>query len=197
MSFYVASGDLRNVVKTISELPEDYNGLLEIVVNDHDTDIVCRNVILLLLAIAVQDDDEAVESMIHVWYSAFIRESDIELLEGFRPLVERVCTKYEGSDCDHPVGEEWDFEKFTLVPIMKIESWNYLLTFLEAPFGYTPTLAHKARTLATKVQSRADYRERFLYNQPPARRLAYEKFCDDGMVLPFGASREEFCIPNP
>lgn len=197
MSFYIASGDLRNVVKTVTDLPDEFDGSLEITINDNDADVVCRNVLLLLISLVAGDDEGVIECMIHVWYSAFLRESDIELLSQFRPLIEEVCKDYENSGCSHPTGRQWTFGKCGLVPVLKKESWDRLLSFLEAPFGYTPTLAHKARTLATKVKSRKDCRERYLYSQPPAHRVAHEKFWDDGMLLPFGASCEEFCIPNP
>ena len=45
-----ASGDLRNVVKTVCGIPELYTGNLKIVMNDLDSDIVARNAILLLTA---------------------------------------------------------------------------------------------------------------------------------------------------
>lgn len=185
------------MVKTVVELPNEFNGTLEITINDNDNDIVCRNVLLLLIALDAGEDDEVIECMIHMWYSAFVRESDIRVLNRFRPLIEEVCGDYLLSGCGHSAGREWTFGKCGLMPILKKESWERLLSFLDAPFGYTPTLAHKARTLATKVKSRKDCRERFLYNQPPAHRVAHEKFCDDGMLLPFAASREGFCIPNP
>jgi hypothetical protein len=40
----IASGDLRNVIKTIASLPQSYTGKPSIVVNDVDFDIVARNV---------------------------------------------------------------------------------------------------------------------------------------------------------
>ncbi len=70
----VASGDLRNVVKTIAQLPNNYCQSVDVVVNDRDIDIMARNVLLLLIALVVDNVDEAVDCMVHVWYSAFIRK---------------------------------------------------------------------------------------------------------------------------
>jgi hypothetical protein len=44
LMFCIASGDLRNVIKTIASLPQSYTGMPSIVVNDVDFDIVARNV---------------------------------------------------------------------------------------------------------------------------------------------------------
>jgi hypothetical protein len=44
-----ASGDIRNVAKSLAGLPVCDTGRYEIVANDRDFDIVARNVILLLM----------------------------------------------------------------------------------------------------------------------------------------------------
>jgi hypothetical protein len=46
-----ASGDWRNVVKTVSGMPKDYTGNLSFVMNDVDFDISARNAILLMTAL--------------------------------------------------------------------------------------------------------------------------------------------------
>lgn len=45
-----ASGDLRNVVKTVCGLPDGYGGKCTFVMNDFDLDIVARNIMLFLIA---------------------------------------------------------------------------------------------------------------------------------------------------
>lgn len=69
----VASGDLRNVAKTIAQIPSSYNQPVDVTINDRDLDIVARNAIMLLIALVVDNIDEAVDCMIHIWYSALIR----------------------------------------------------------------------------------------------------------------------------
>ncbi|KAK0490418.1 hypothetical protein IW261DRAFT_1432010 [Armillaria novae-zelandiae] len=46
---FIASGDLRNVVRTVNELPENYAGTLKIVLNDKNCRIVSRNLIILTI----------------------------------------------------------------------------------------------------------------------------------------------------
>ncbi|ODM16214.1 hypothetical protein SI65_08213 [Aspergillus cristatus] len=67
---FAASGDLRNIVKTVARLPRSYSHSLEITINDRDFEIVARNIILLLIALVVEKVDEAVDCIIHLWYSA-------------------------------------------------------------------------------------------------------------------------------
>lgn len=60
-----ASGDLRNVVKTVCGIPELYTGILNILMNDLDFDIVARNAIPLLTAFYL-DTNDAVSAIIHL-----------------------------------------------------------------------------------------------------------------------------------
>jgi hypothetical protein len=79
---------------TIVRLPSSYSHSIEITMNDRDLDIVARNIIMLLIALTIEEVDEAVDCIIHVWYSALVRQSDIVILQGrIRPLIEDVCKK--------------------------------------------------------------------------------------------------------
>jgi hypothetical protein len=49
-----ASGDLRNVVKTVVGTPQEYTGQCAFTVNDLDSDILARNVILLMVALYIE-----------------------------------------------------------------------------------------------------------------------------------------------
>ncbi|KAK1490750.1 hypothetical protein CCUS01_14345 [Colletotrichum cuscutae] len=64
---FAASGDLRNVVKTIAKLPDSYTQSIEVTMNDRDLNIVARNVIMLLISLVVDDVDIAADCIIHVW----------------------------------------------------------------------------------------------------------------------------------
>ncbi|KAK0202289.1 hypothetical protein DFS33DRAFT_1434619 [Desarmillaria ectypa] len=68
---FLASGDFRNVIRTINELPEDYAGTIKIVLNDFNPIVVCRNFIILSILGIVEDVEEAAEHALHLWYSIF------------------------------------------------------------------------------------------------------------------------------
>jgi len=85
------------MAKIIAHLPSSYSQSVKVSMNDRDLDIMARNAIMLLIALAVDDIDEAVDCIIHIWYSALIRKSGFNILQQrIRPLIESVCEKIKG-----------------------------------------------------------------------------------------------------
>jgi hypothetical protein len=68
---------------------------------------------------------------------------------------------------------------------------------MNIPGGLTAERANQVRTDVTLADSRKDYRDRYLLFQPPARRIANNRFRSDGLLLPFGSQRDDFREPNP
>ena len=198
MVFPIASGDLRNVIKTVAGLPSTYNHSLDITLNDRDFDIVARNLILLLIALTVEQVDEAVDCILHLWYSALVRESDIDILQRhIRPLIEDVCGKIKDKTSGGLFGKTWTFRQRSLRVVLEKSSWVRLLSFVNKPMGLTAEQALKVRAATTLADSRRDYRDRYMCRLPPLRRIAFTKFRQDGLLLPFGHPRHEFREPNP
>ncbi|KEY75023.1 hypothetical protein S7711_01362 [Stachybotrys chartarum IBT 7711] len=195
---FAASGDIRNVVKTIAQIPSKYNHSVHVTINDRDPEIVVRNVILLLIALVVEDPDEAVECIIHVWYSTLVRKSDIDLLQFcIRPLVEAVCEKVKDKRSDTILVKTWSFGQRSLRVALDKASWARLLSSLDIPEGLTMDRARETRAAIMMAESRKDYRARQLVCQSPSHRLALHKFRQDGLLLPFGTPRRDFLEPNP
>ncbi|KAF5564049.1 hypothetical protein FPANT_14199, partial [Fusarium pseudoanthophilum] len=195
---FAASGDLRNVVKTIAQMPPKYQQSIDIIMNDRDVDIVARNVIMLLVALTAEDRDEAIDCMIHIWYSASIRKSHSDILkQRVRPLIETVCDKIKGKPANKILGKTWTFGKRSLRLVLQKSAWDKLLSFTDVPKGLTLTKANEVRRSVTLAESRVDYRERhFLFLVPPLR-VAKRRYREDGLLLSFGAQRSDFCEPNP
>ncbi|KAK2829922.1 hypothetical protein FQN49_007126 [Arthroderma sp. PD_2] len=195
---FAASGDLRNVIKTIAQLPNGYRQPLEIAINDRDFDIAARNIILLLIALGSEKVEESAEAIIHLWYSAFIRESDINLLQRrIRPIIEDVCRKTKDKAPEKLLGKTWTFGQHSLRVVLEKSSWDRLLAFVDVPAGLTTVRAHEIRTAITLAESRKDYRDRFMCFQSRYHRIALKKFWGDGLLLPFGYPRDGFQVPNP
>ncbi|GFG26617.1 monoterpene epsilon-lactone hydrolase [Aspergillus udagawae] len=195
---FAASGDLRNIVKTIARLPNSYSQPLELTVNDRDFEIVARNVILLLIALIVEEVDEAVDCIIHFWYSAFVRESDVDVLRHrIRPLIEDVCNKIKDKKTESLLAKTWNFGRHSLRVVLERSSWDRLLAVVDPPAGLTADRAREVRAAITLAESRKDYRDRYMYYQSPSHRIAFNKFREDGLLLPFGSIRHEFREPNP
>ncbi|KAJ5890842.1 uncharacterized protein N7473_007070 [Penicillium subrubescens] len=194
----VSSGDLRNVVKTVAHLPNSYNQSLEITLNDRDFDIVARNLILLLVALVVQNSDQAIDCIIHLWYSALVRESDIDILNNqIRPLIQDVYEKVKNKSPNTILGKTWTFGSRSLRIVLEQTSWTRLLSFFDKPAGLTAKKASKVRAENTLAHSRRDYRDRHMIYLPSSQRIPFHKFRQDGLLLPFGFPRHEFKKPNP
>jgi hypothetical protein len=196
---FTASGDLRNLVKTVAQVPSSYDQPINIVMNDRDLDIVARNTIILLLALTSEGQDGTIDCMIHIWYSAFIRKSDLDSVnQKVRPLIEDVCRKIKDKPAKSMLGKTWKFgQQHSLRLVLEKSSWERLLSFMEVPEGLTTERANEIRTTVTTAESRVDYRDRSYLFMPPSHRIARYRFRQDGLLLPFGSCRSEFQQPNP
>ncbi|EED14356.1 conserved hypothetical protein [Talaromyces stipitatus ATCC 10500] len=198
ISLPIASGDLRNLIKTIARLPSSYNHLLEVTLNDRDFEIVARNLILLLVALVVGNSHEAVDCIIHLWYSTLVRESDIRILQDrIQPLIEEVCEKTKNKSPGTLLGKTWTFAHCSLRVVIEQSSWNRLLQIFNKPSGLTAEQALKIRATNTLAFSRRDYRDRYMSCLSPIERVSFHKFRQDGLLLPFGFPRLDFRAPNP
>ncbi|KAK7987452.1 hypothetical protein PG989_007767 [Apiospora arundinis] len=195
---FAASGDLRNVVQTIVDLPSTTNCPLKITINDRDLDIVARNLIILLTALVSQDIDETADCIIHIWYSALLRTSDLNLLQDkIRPFFEGVCEKIKDKAATCLLGKTWTFGERSLRVVLEKASWDKLLAYLEVPARLTPERACQVRAAITLADSRKDYRDRHMFLHSPPHRIAINQFRKDGLLLPFGSPRQAFQNPNP
>ena len=194
----IASGDLRNVVKTVASLPNDYSKTISLVINDRDFDIVARNVIMLLIVLVVSDPIQAVDCLLYIWYSPLVRQSDIHILNGdILPLIEDVNHKAADKPSRKLLGKTWTFGERSLRLVLTKESWHSLLSYFKVPTGLTPQRAQEIRSAVTLADTRIDYRERDLLSQKPANRACATYFREDGILLPIGHSCEEFDTPSP
>ncbi|KAF5577993.1 hypothetical protein FPCIR_11794 [Fusarium pseudocircinatum] len=182
---FAASGDLRNVVKTIAQLPLGSDQPIDITINDRDLNIVGRNAIILLIALTSEDDEQAIDCIIHTWYSSFIRKSDQAVLDQrIRPLIQAVCDKVKGKPDNRILGKTWG-------------AWDKLLSFVKTRSGLTMEKANQYRKDVTLAESERDFLDRHYVFLPPSHRVAKQRFREDGVLQPFGAGRGEFTIPNP
>lgn len=136
--------------------------------------------------------------MIHVWYSALIRNADLNILQQqIRPLVLKVCEKINSKAPDRLLGKTWTCGDRSLRLVLTKSSWDSLLLYMNVPQGLTVDRASRTRTTVTLAESRKDCRDRHLILQSPVHRVAKDRFWRDGLLLPFGSRRDEICEPNP
>jgi hypothetical protein len=167
-------------------------------INDIDLDVVARNLILLLIGLIVEDDNEGIECMIHVWYSAFIRASDMAILrDRIRPMIEDVCRKIQDKPSDIFLGKTWKLGQHSCRVELTKESWEKILLHVDNIQDLSTERAHQIRSAVILAPDRIDYIERHMLALTPAHRICKQRFREDGLLLPFGASRHDFSVPNP
>ncbi|KAK8070351.1 hypothetical protein PG997_010554 [Apiospora hydei] len=194
---FAASGDLRNVFKTIVAVPSNYKANLQITINDRDIYIVARNVLMLLLLLVEKDPVVAAQNVVHLWYSAFITPSLMNTLKTeVEPLLRAVCTKIEHRSDSSLLGKTFGLPSGNLRVLLNKRSWNLLLDYTKVA-DVTVVNAQEKRRAVMLAPSRIDYRERAYYQEDPPTRFGAHKFRERGILLPLGASTDTFTVPNP
>ncbi|KIW22047.1 hypothetical protein, variant [Cladophialophora immunda] len=195
---FAASGDIRNVLKTVACLPDEYRQSISLILNDRDFDIVARNLIMLLAALQIDKDPNDIETIIHVWYSAKLQSSRLRQLQSsILPLFQEVCVKIKSKPNGTLLGKTWTFGSRSLRVTLSKEKWMLLPSFLEVPNGLSCSLADKIRNLTTLAHERKDYRDRNTLLQKPPHRVCKQRFREDGILLSFAQPRQGFDSPNP
>lgn len=167
-------------------------------VNDKDLDVVVRNLVIVLIALLVEDEHDAIDCMIHTWYSASIRPCDAAILKDrIRPLIESVVQKISGRTSGVQQRKTWTFGSNSCTVEMEKDSWTQVLNYLDNVDGLSGKRAQQIRCKITLAPERIDYRDRHMLALTSARRLCMQQFREDGILLPFGASRLAFDVPNP
>lgn len=179
----LASGDLRHVVHTINSLPSDYSGNLQILVNDMNPVVICRNIILLLVLGTISDEVIAANIALHFWYSAFIpAEYLLRISIALASFIRNETPSF-------PLGP-----RSTLSGWLSTQAKDCLLHFISSPISVKDAQDEYARV--RNAPSRRDYRDRMYMGLRPSHRVAFQEYRRSGIVLPFGASKAQFNCPN-
>lgn len=192
---FAASGDLRNVVKTVNGMPGTYSGDCSIVINDKNFAIAARNAMLLLTALHFEP---AVASpiMLHLWYSAMLpKEMITALQEVVLPCISDVCEKIKNKPEHSFQAKTFRFGQSSVRLTFKKYEWFALGRMFLVPEGLTESQAQTIRHEV--ILARKDHIDRALLHMPPGRRAGMMKFREGGVLLPFGASCTAFSVPNP
>ncbi|KAF9733843.1 hypothetical protein PMIN04_012859 [Paraphaeosphaeria minitans] len=192
---FAASGDLRNVVKTIISLPEQYLGSCRVVINDRNTAIVTRNALLLLVALQFEPE-VATPIMLHLWYSAMLPQNILEALQkGILPCIRNVCDKIKLKLDNSIQAKTFVHGQGSIRLVLKKSEWIALAKMLTPSKELTAPIAQAIRRNITLA--RVDHIDCSLYKMPLGRRAGTIDFHRHGVLLPFGVSRREFTVPNP
>ncbi|KAI1807483.1 hypothetical protein F4811DRAFT_574433 [Daldinia bambusicola] len=195
---FAASGDMRNAILSVVNLPERYKGPLHIVLNDGEINIVARNLMFLLIFLVEDNPSFAAEHVLHLWYSALITESCQSLLQDkIRPMIQGVCNNIMHKSSSSLVSETWSFGNVSVQLKLSRDNWLSLLSYFDVPEGLTVEAAQHIRRGTVLAPERVDHRDKALSLKTPPARIGTLKFRTDGILIPFSSACEEFTIPNP
>jgi hypothetical protein len=86
---FAGSGDLRNIIRTINELPSNYSGEITVLLNDREPVVVARNIMLLLILSHTDDRFKAADHALHAFYSAFMPTlPEVSINLALRPFLD-------------------------------------------------------------------------------------------------------------
>lgn len=193
-----ACGDLRNVMKSITGLPICEDRKILVAINDLDFDICARNAIMLLIILTADDEAEAANCVLHLWYSALIKRDHLDILiTRIKPLIQDVVDKIASKTPHSLQAKTWSFGRRSLRLVLPKEKWIDMLACFRVPEGLDAQQASSLRTRVTLAAERIDYRHRSWMLKQPYARFSDHYFRSDGVLLPISHPRKEFIIPNP
>ncbi|KAJ2921112.1 hypothetical protein H1R20_g15980, partial [Candolleomyces eurysporus] len=195
---FVASGDLRHVMKTINSLPSNFTGKLNILINDGNPYVFCRNLVLLLILACVPDEKLAADVALHFWYSVFIpTQYRLQVLGRISSFI-----KHFGDPATrgkpYPLGPTSNLT----IPWLDEEHKKCLQHYMFDPensphrAGIAIDDAQAEYDRVRMAPSRRDYRDRMYAPLKPSHRVAFCQYRQDGIVLPLGADNAHFNCAN-
>ncbi|XP_019640210.1 PREDICTED: uncharacterized protein LOC109482015 [Branchiostoma belcheri] len=76
----LGTGSMRHVVLTAAELPEEFTGKVNFVLNDNDFQVMARNVLMLHLLWRYGDKEDVAMDVTQIWYSILISKEQTEMI---------------------------------------------------------------------------------------------------------------------
>ncbi|KAG9005482.1 hypothetical protein FRB90_010369 [Tulasnella sp. 427] len=190
---FAASGDLRNVIKTINGLPADYSGKCTLVINDFHPLVAIRTVILLciLLGTAETSEEAAAEVALHALYSSKLTTAQDELILSW---IERI------KNTENSPSEILSVGKLHFSSACSVE-WAYPPAVEEllrstGKVSYSTNKAEADRRRIMIAPERLDYRERYYTCLRRRHRVGFAHQRETGILLPLGQPTDSFCVAN-
>lgn len=185
------------MIKTIVDLPDSFTGKMKITINDRDIHVAARNAVILLIAILVSNESEAIDCMIHIWYSAFLKPRHLSIMSAVRKQLLNFDGDAAGFFSDEVFSGTFGLEARSLRIELCKSHWDELLGFLEPTDALSYKEASRLRhaTIVPGPDS-IDIIHRKMYAQPPSRRVCEDFFSKDGVLLPLSHSRADHTVPN-
>ncbi|KAF8880175.1 hypothetical protein BD779DRAFT_1100242 [Infundibulicybe gibba] len=187
---FAASGDIRNLVKTVNGLPEGYRGKCEILLNDINDIVVNRNLVALFVLLSPGPSiEEAAEMAIHAIYSCALTS---HMETHLRRCIDKI---YGDPGRDGFRNTSFNMRgKGKLSIVQNTSGIDLIRTMLNSTYQLTTAINGMHQTMLNS--QRTDYVERFLCFLEPQHRLGTVRFRKSGVLAPFSLDLVHFTHPN-
>ncbi|KAG9026914.1 hypothetical protein FS837_004468 [Tulasnella sp. UAMH 9824] len=189
---FAASGDPRNLIKTLNGLPLSYSGRCTVVVNDYHPQVAIRNLVILgmLLDPDGPSTELTAEAVLHVLYSASLNSAQYKYVKKWMDHVGKF-----GQQRSLPFHGGIEFNSDTSLEWWYPEQVGMVLRLMKAA-SYSKAEGEADRRRVMLSPQRLDYRERYYTQLRPRHRVGYSHWLDTGILLPFGQPVDSFDKPN-
>lgn len=197
---FAVEGDIRHGIQTVARLPDWFAGTVTFTIANSSMDMTARNIFLTMLAFLVPEKDDAVDAMIHLWYSAYLRPCHVRLLlERIRPFI---------ADAARIVASQPQEAIFTRSMIkddrgvrisLTADQWTQLLHYFDFAVenGVDEPRSADARNEVVASETFNDERDLILLRNSAHSRVGIMKFRQQGILQPFSHDSSDFTVPNP
>ncbi|KAI8624005.1 hypothetical protein F5Y19DRAFT_491805 [Xylariaceae sp. FL1651] len=181
---FAQSRDLRNAIKTIVDLPENFSAPLRFVISHEDRLYTLRNIILLLMALSSNDPDATAECAVHFWYSPYLPQWCIPAMKDWiGTLVSDGAAR--GLAGTSLLENHWSFGSASLKAKLVRDDWKFIKNIIHTS-GYSDSRFAGGIALSRGKNGYLDYAQRSMLSFPLAWRSGKIRYNATGRVAPFG-----------
>ncbi|KAK7031711.1 DUF4470 domain-containing protein [Favolaschia claudopus] len=190
---FAASGNLRNLIRTINALPVDYTGYCDVLLNETDPILVNRNLLILFVLLSPGPSiEEAAEFCVHLVYSAALPAAGADYLQRCVNFIYACRGEFEADlSFRRCLGTRGEGHVYCVQPSAGVK--RPLEMFHS---NYTLSAAVQSMKETTLAADRLDFREKSLAKLKPAHRMASQRFRESGILAPFSLNTNNFTQPN-
>lgn len=189
---FIASGDVRNLVRTVNGLPKDYRGKCNILCNDKNPIVVARNLIVLFALTSPGPPlENAAELATHLMYSSAL---PVPMMIHLYRLI-NVNYGHGGWE-GQLIFRQWlaTRGKGKLHITQVVEDMKTPMEMFLSNYELPRALKDMHDIMLSP--SRVDYRDRYFSGLKPGHRMALLHFRQSGVLAPFSANITHFTEPN-
>ncbi|KAJ7483326.1 hypothetical protein FB451DRAFT_1439130 [Mycena latifolia] len=189
----LSSGDLRNLIRTINNLPSDYGGYCNILLNDTNPVLVNRNLVILFVLLSSGPSlEEAAELSTHLMYSAALPKEGAEYVRRCIEFIYESGGEFEADlSFQRCLDTRGEGKVYSVQPSSGIKR---LLEMFHSTYPLSSAL--KSMKDTTMAPDRLDLREKYFAGLKPSHRMAFQHFRESGILAPFSLNTVNFTEPN-